>query len=104
MMDTVTCAIHDRPVDRSRNASTGHFERQTKNASTSTNQDEVNEHIKGTDCAVEKMCHVHWFMKPFSNLIMVMSVKPVPSPCQPPADEPFPFDLNGIFAAAQCMD
>ena len=103
MMDTLTCAIHDRPVGRSRNASAGHFERQTKNASIIEIHYEFNDSLKVSDCAVDKVCHLHCYMMPFSNLIMVLSVNSHASPCQPPADEPFPFDLNGIFAAVQCM-
>ena len=81
MMDTVTCAIHDRFVGRSRNASAGHFERQTmKNASIIEIYDECNDDLKVSDCAVDKVCHLHWFMMPLSNLIMIMSVKPIPSP------------------------
>ena len=88
MIDTLTCAIHDRPVGRSRNASAGHFERQTKNASTIEIHDEFNDSLKVSDCAVDKVCHLHCYMMPFSNLIMVLSVNSHASPCQPPADEP----------------
>ena len=93
MMDALTCAIHDRPVGRSRNASAGHFERQTKNASTIEIYHEFNDSIKVSDCAVDKVCHLHCYMMPFSNLIMVLSVKPIPSPASLPSDEPFPLDL-----------
>ena len=107
MIDTLTCAIHDRPVGRSRNASAGHFERQTKNASTIEIHDEFNDSLKVPDCGVCGRQGVPFAllrMMPLSNLIMVLSVNSHASPCQPPADEPFPFDLNGIFAAAQCVD
>ena len=79
MMDALTCAIHDRPVGRSRNASAGHFERQTKNASIIEIHYEFNDSLKVSDCAVDKVCHLHCYMMPLSNLIMVLSVKPITS-------------------------
>ena len=79
MIDTLTCAIHNRPVGRSRNASAGHFERQTKNASSIEIHYEFNDSLKVSDCAVDKVCHLHCYMMPLSNLIMVLSVKPITS-------------------------
>ena len=51
-----------------------------------------------------EVCHLRCYMMPLSNLIMVLSVKPRPSPASLSSDEPFPFDSSGNFAAVQCMD
>ena len=40
---------------------------------------EFNDSLKVSHCAVDKVCHLHCYMMPLSNLIMVLSVKPITS-------------------------